>query len=224
MIRLNLRKGDSTLRFGRPEWGAWDPVSCCTGRRVLALIHGYRVAHAYDAYREIARNIGDLYDVIVGVSWPGSRPLLGFWWACQRSGKAGELLAAALRPLQAASIDLEGHSLGCRVALETVRCGLPVRDVILAAPAVDDESIEIGERYGERLAACRRVVVGYSSHDEALAYGYRMLRWDKALGLHGPRRNAWLPDCVRAVDCAADVADHGDYKRSATFYAAWRSI
>jgi esterase/lipase superfamily enzyme len=233
MLKLNLRRGDSAFRFApMPSWSHVDgpPIALddarrlVSGKRVLVLVHGYRVADAFDAYARIAAHVGSRYDVVIGVSWPGSKLILGFPWAINRADKAGLLLAAALKQINPQFIDIEGHSLGCRVALETVRLGVPVRDVILAAAAVDDESIEIGERYGEALAGVRNVLVAYSRHDEALLFGYRFSQWDTALGLGGPCLGAWLPACVRTADLSSTITSHGSYKRDARFFAAWEAL
>jgi esterase/lipase superfamily enzyme len=230
-LRLNLRRGESTLRFGAPEWSIPDgdvvareyATAQLAGKRVLALIHGYNVRDAMDAYARIALHVYDLYDVIVAVTWPGSPVLLGFWWARRRAAKAGKLLALALGNIPMRELDIEGHSLGCCVALETVVSGLAVRDLILAAAAVDNESIEYGERYGEAISRMRRVLIAYSARDEALQWGYRLAAWDTALGLAGPRRGQWIPQSIQSLNVSETVAHHGDYKSDERFFRAWRN-
>lgn len=224
-LKLSLRKGDSTIFFGEPRWeldGSIIPAPDLRGQRACALIHGYNVVKADGAYATIYSHIADLYDCVVGVTWPGSEIALAFWLASKRAGKAGKKLAECLSKT-GALWDLEGHSLGAKVALEAVLHGLKTDTVILAAPAVDNESVLIGARYGDLNA--KTILICYSKHDPVLKLAYRLAKFDNALGLTGPEslRPSDLMANFIPLDFGHLVSEHSSYKDVPEFYAAWRA-
>ncbi len=233
MLRLNLRRGDSTWRFGAPQWGVVDgddltplqAAAMLAGRRVCVLIHGYNVGQPDDAYARIASHIGDCYDEVIAVHWPGSQWTLAFWLAMGRTGKAGRLLADALGALSPASLDIEAHSLGCRVALEAVLYGLRCRNLILAGAAVANEALAVSERFGWCVANAARVLVAWSKHDDVLAKPGRLGLFNNPLGLTGPEAGKRTLPQVISLDCSASVPKHSSYKSDTkTFLPAWRAI
>lgn len=233
IIELSVRRGDSTTRFSeRPLFRAWDKQPLTpnqatlkiNGKRALLLIHGYRVEDPAGAYAQISLQVGHLYDIIVNGYWPASDWMLGFWFARHRAAAAARMFAVALQSLWPESLDVEGHSLGCMVALEAAQFGLPVRNLVLAAPAVDNESIQRGERYSDGVARCSRVLVAHSAHDDVLATAYRLGRWDNALGLYGPEDRGRCFHHVRVVDCGATARGHSAYKADPTFLRAWEEL
>lgn len=244
MLRLNLRKGDSTIRFGKePVWSDTfgQPItteaaySIIAGKQVCLLIHGYNTPDPDGAYARIESHISDLYDVVVGVQWPSSGIKLGYWFAEFRSGKAGRILADTLLDLPRGSLDAEGHSLGCRVALEAVRSGLKVRNLILAAAAVDNESPHSDRRYGASIHShTDRCLVAHSRSDAVLRSAFPLSRifdprrWGrddcKALGYTGPQDPTLVPREMVVADLTDLIKAHGDYKTSAAFYARWRAL
>lgn len=230
MWRLNLRRGDSTIFFGAPELSngsglipenSWKDAT--SRKRALFLIHGYNVQNAHKSYREIESRIGDLYDVVIGVWWPGSDLALAFWLACMRADKAGKILASCVSKMSFLSIDVEAHSLGCRVALEALRNGMSVNALILTAAAVDNESPLKGKRYYEACGMANVVFNAFSRKDPVLSMAYRLARFDKALGLSGIS-NGIAPSSYMERDFTHYVDGHGKYKTCAVFYKHWRSI
>lgn len=239
LLRLNLRSGSSTIRFAKqPEWldTLGNPLSEAAvqfhthGRRVLALVHGYNVTEAMDAYALIAMMVSNHYDTVIGVTWPGSQISLAFWFAELRANKAGRLMAAGLLPLldgiaaNGGCLDVEAHSLGCRVALESLRSGLEVRNLILAAAAIHDEAVEVGELYGSVIEGrTHRTLVTYSRNDPVLRHAFRLAEWDNALGLTGPRssKDVMLPTTLESIDLTPVIGTHSGYKKSAEFYNIW---
>ena len=236
MLCLNLRKGNSTILFGAaPEWSEFPSDTHLTneqaaarlsGRRVLVLIHGYNVEDVWGAFAEVALQVSPWYDAIVGVPWPGSKLDLAFWLARMRAGKAGKMLAAALAPIKAvaAALDIEGHSLGCMVALETLTAGLRCRNLILTAAAVDNESIQVGERYWDATQRAERVLVAYSRHDPVLAGAYRFAMVDRALGLTGPETPKFCATWVIRLDLSSVISGHSEYKRCPELFEAWKRL
>lgn len=238
LLRMNLRRGESTIRFAsQTDWQdtIGNPLTLSEvlyhtrGRRVLALVHGYNVTEAMDAYALIASMVSANYDTVIGVTWPGSRIALAFWMAEIRANKAGRYMAARLLPYlnginAGGSLDVEAHSLGCRVALEALRSGLEVRNLLLAAAAVEDESVEVGELYGTVIEEhTQRTVVAYSRQDPVLRHAFKIAQWDNALGLTGPRshKDVMLPTTLEAIDLSTLVDAHGGYKKSQAFYQTW---
>jgi hypothetical protein len=241
MLRLNLRNGDSTIRFGdSPTWSEVDGPELTAeqvaerinGRRALILIHGYNVTDAFDAYARIEikletrseYGVQQWYDEVVGVAWPGSHLELAFWFARIRATKAGRILAGALGAFEPAALDIEAHSLGCMMALESLDHGLYCRNAILTAAAVDNESIQERERYALAVQRAERVLVAYSRHDPVLRGAYRLGCWDNALGLTGPQDPSQCNRRIESLDCSAQVAAHGDYKRCPMMFTRWKEI
>ena len=234
MLRLSIRKGDSTIFFGPPRWSEVDGAdltatqvqSRLAGMRVLGLIHGYNVEDAFDAYARIAIHMDDSYDEVVGVEWPGSKLDLAFWLARMRAGKAGRLLAEELGPIYsaAAALDIEGHSLGCMVALEALSAGLRCRNLVLTAAAVDNESIQAEERYWIATQRAHQILVAYSRHDPVLAGAYRIAMADRALGLTGPEDAKRVCSSVIALDLSNDISEHSQYKACGRLFSTWRNL
>jgi hypothetical protein len=233
-IRLSLRHNQkSTWKFApEPYWAYADGDNLkpdevallLNGKRVLALVHGYNVEDALDAYARITNHIAEHYDAYLYVEWPGSRISLAFWLADMRADMAGRKLCSALQSIAPASLDIEGHSLGCRVTLEALRCGLRAENVLLTAPAVDNESICLGERYGEAVKNAARLIVAYSCNDRVLRETYKWAKWDDALGLTGPEPGSPYPTNVERWDLGSYIYAHGDYKRCGEFFERWRKL
>lgn len=237
MLILSTRRNFSVFRHGQTTWHRADvgnpPIPdedvrlALAGRRVCVLIHGYNVGDALGAYAELQLRLYDKYDSFVGVTWPGSTLKLGFWAARWRAAESGRRIAAALAPIvlhEDTVLDIQGHSLGCRVALEALQHGLTCRNLILAAPAVGDDDMNADGRYGEAVNRAARVVVSHSKNDDVLAKAYRFALWDGALGLRGPRQPELVPPHVESWDLSHCIMKHGDYKRSVAYTQNWRRV
>lgn len=234
ILSLNLRAGSSVYRFGpAPAWAVVDgdalspeqAAAAIDGRRVLVLVHGYRVEDPIDAYLRVWSHVSAWYDVAVFSQWPASDFRLGFWFACHRTKKAGQMLAGALAGCKPAALDLEGHSRGCGVVLEALAAGLEARFAILAAPAVDNESIQVGEKYEAAIRHTRKTLVACSARDKVLAGAYSIGMFDRALGLSGPQDLERCDPRVSVVDCTPSVGSHSAYKSDTeTFYRAWGAL
>ena len=120
------------------------------GQNVLIATHGFNVNRA-DGISCLS-NWASLLQLpqssaFVGLLWPGD----SVWAhgldypgealvANQAGSMAAEFINANLR--QAASVSFASHSLGARVVLETIsQLSLPVRRLILMAPAIDDNCL-----------------------------------------------------------------------------------
>jgi esterase/lipase superfamily enzyme len=236
MLLLNLRSAESTIVFSpKPHWSVADGEDMSitevrahlAGKRVLVLVHGYNVQDAFDAYSRMGINIAQHklgYDEIIGVQWPGSKVSLAFLLAAARANKAGRKLQQALSILDGVAVlDIEGHSLGCRVICEAVVQGLRPRLIVLAGAAIDNHSVHKDETYGIHLASVPLVLIARSGRDAVLRTAYSLASWDNALGLTGPEDSTKVTANVHTVDLTEFVPEHSAYKKCEEFYLAWKA-
>ena len=175
------------------------------GKHVLILVHGFRnpLKNVGSAYQALLKGLIDAklmgetgYGLVLGFTWPGFETPMGFFpavpFANRSAGYLRSLLELASR--NAKTVDIETHSLGARVALQALAGGTDgfVDNLMLTAPAVDDESIEPGQEFHGALEHCRRCLVYHSDKDNTLKIGYRLGDLDRALGLKGPQH----PDII----------------------------
>lgn len=217
------------------------------GRHVAVLVHGYRnplrnVLSAYGSVQRDLRAKGLLdesddhpvanYGRVIGFVWPGFRTVLvGFLSARPAANRSGESLRQLLSGLRrsARSIDVQTHSLGARVALQAMATAddLWVDNLMLTAPAVDDECLEPEEEFSTSLDNCGRVLV-YHARDDSALRKYSILAVDKALGARGPEHPAIIERAcpgVYTVDCSAVVkADHGGYRKTPKYFDHWGRV
>lgn len=190
------------------------------------LIHGYHTDEhgAQQSYETIARCMPDLR--FCGYLWPGGVIAIDFPLAVIRAKDAGARLRDVLNgTVTAKPIDVQTHSLGARVALEALKygAGIQIRHLILSAPAVDDDSLNVGGEFAGALDNCVSINVFYSRRDPVLAKDYPLgtLFREQALGLNGPK----IPRArLRAFDCSAVVDSHSGYRSAPQYFQAWRSI
>lgn len=170
------------------------------GKRVLVAVHGYRAentesANAYDA---LAHKLDDAgFDLMVGFRWPGGWARMGFPLSQGRVDTAAQRLSDALAWLHhSRDIVVQGHSLGCAVALAAGRQRrIGWRRTLLVAPAVPWDA-EITTPWTE---------VCFSARDGALtAYEVTGFGLRKAMGKRGPKPGA--PAVRHEFDCG-----HSDY-------------
>jgi esterase/lipase superfamily enzyme len=202
-------------------------------KRVMVLVHGYNneerdVIDSYRTIDERMRLLGFLgggsaaYDAIVGFAWPGGAVGVSFPFARQRAGESATRFASLLATLKTAgaTIDLNTHSLGAHVAFEALNDGVAetVRHAWNFASAVDNESIENGERYFQATARCEKFYVFHSKNDPVLRVWYRIgdfFDFDTALGYSGPEDPGDIikdSGNVRVINCKDVVHSHGGYR------------
>jgi esterase/lipase superfamily enzyme len=225
-----LRLGPMRFRLlglGLGELSLAEVLRRTSGKRVLILIHGYRVGYenGLDAYQQIAGMVqthGIEYDVVLFFFWPGSFLFLGFLAAGGRANQAGDALGFLLTDLRRSDvvIDIETHSLGARVACRALAKQGSIRLLILTAPAIQDHAFESLEEFWAIPYATKAVHVCHSRTDEALKTFRITSWWHRAMGLLGPRKAGGYN--VAAHDFTVDCPDHGDYKRSPRLYGDWK--
>lgn len=203
------------------------------GKRVTILIHGYNneqrdVLDSYRTIDEQMRLLGFLgrasspYDALIGFAWPGGATGVSFPFARARAEDAAPRLRQLLASLQGAgvTIDLNSHSLGAHVTFEALRDASPniVRNAWNFASAVDNESVEKGERYFSAVERCERFYVFHSKNDPVLRVWYRVgdfFDFDTALGYSGPEDPRSVMDNsanLTVINCKDVVSSHGGYR------------
>jgi pimeloyl-ACP methyl ester carboxylesterase len=217
-------------------------------RSCLVMVHGFNnndgeAAIAYDGFRQrqleeygdidvadLDRRLGDAF-------WTGDADwglfdLLDFGVYSQAVGNArrtaAELRELLLKMPSLIEAEFIGHSLGCRLILETLELfrqnqdGPAIRRVCLMAPAVPMEFLEPGGRYHGLLAELSmkgtRVLVLHSRQDRVLQLAFAAgqatagpdERSTRALGREGP--NPLMPGYHGSLDeMQMGGANHGDY-------------
>ena len=215
------------------------------GKHVLVLVHGYRnpIKTVETAYRQIVKTLTERglltrsdaglqeqYGLAIGFAWPGFRTrVVGFVAARPSANRAGGYLRDLLEVLQrsARTVDVQTHSLGARVALQALSTQdtLWVDNLLITAPAVDNECLEPNEEFHEALDSCARAFVYHSRHDRVLK-AYSAFAADRALGATGPQNKpVILERCpnVYVVDCAV-VKGHSDYRKEKRYFDHWERV
>jgi pimeloyl-ACP methyl ester carboxylesterase len=128
-----------------------DLLDSIQGRHVLIASHGFNVnrGDGIDCLSnwESLLQLPQPYSTFVGLLWPGDSVWahgLDYPDEPKVADEAGKLAAAFIDAHfhGAASISFASHSLGARVVLETIsQLSLPVRRLILMAPAIDDNCL-----------------------------------------------------------------------------------
>ena len=210
------------------------------GKHVLILVHGFRnpLKNVGSSYQSLLKGLIDSklmgetgYGLVLGFTWPGFETPVGFFPAIPFANRSAGYLRSLLELAShnAKTVDLETHSLGARVGLQALAGGTDgfVDNLMLTAPAVDDESLEPGREFHGALENCRRCLVYHSDKDNTLKIGYRLGGVDRALGLKGPQH----PDIIKAkcpdvfvVNCKKVVASHGGYRTAGAYYEQWARV
>jgi pimeloyl-ACP methyl ester carboxylesterase len=188
--------------------------------RLTFLVHGFNVQRARGrlSLTGFAQQLPSISGGIVAVLWPGDSlvgPLSYLFEGRDSDDTAAELARYIDRVVTAGTeLSFVGHSLGCRVVMETVRRltggRYPIRQLCLMAAAIDDFSLALAENYRAAVGSSDRVAVLASKRDQVLKLAYpagdlfqSFLFFFKetaglALGYHGPksRREQSVPDNV----------------------------
>ncbi|HKA21301.1 MAG TPA: alpha/beta hydrolase [Blastocatellia bacterium] len=215
-----------------------DLLAAVTGKKLHLLIHGYNndeaaIRNSYAVIESMMSSQGLVgptapYDMLLGYVWPGGNLGISYAFAKKRAEKAAPRVQTLLLSIAsvAASLDINTHSLGARVALQALKGvpGKPIRDLFMLAPAVDDESIEIGEKFYSSTQACNGAYVFHSKFDPVLKLWFPLGDFDAALGLNGPEDPSAIighsPN-VKVVNCKKVIKSHSGYKSEAKVYQYW---
>ncbi len=209
-------------------------------RHVVVFVHGYRnplknVAASYKKLETELRNRALIgagnYDLALGFLWPGFETHVGFFAAVPWANRSAAYFRDFMKLLNSSAhtVDVQTHSLGARVALQALAFEHEIfaDNLMLTAPAVDNESLEPKKEFNDALMSCRRCLVYHSSKDPVLKLAYRIGGLDRALGYEGPEHpkviEAKCPD-VFVVDCSAVVSSHGGYRAAGEVYDQWTRV
>jgi pimeloyl-ACP methyl ester carboxylesterase len=177
--------------------------------KIAVLLHGFNVNYekGKGSLLRFAKLLPSAQDgAVIATLWPGDHwlgPLNYSFEGRDADDTAFELarfLGDVVRPT--ASIALVGHSLGCRVVMETadrlISAGHDPRQICLMAAAVDDYSLASPEAYLAATNGAGRVAALSSKKDTVLRFSYPVGDLfqafvfsddtaGQALGYHGPR-------------------------------------
>lgn len=214
-----------------------------TRREAVVLVHGFNnhygeAATAYQGFRKQQHRRDAsllpmaLEDLLADAHWPGDAAggaadcadFFVYPFSVGTARDAGPVLAAHLSLMPNLEIvHFIGHSLGCRVVLETIRHlgNRPqVGRVCLMAAAVPVFKVEWGGELESAMVRAEHVLVLYSASDLVLKFTFRPGQlaasaatgsdegvWPTALGRERPPPT--LAGAVDSIDIAG--AGHGDY-------------
>lgn len=199
---------------------------------LLVVIHGFnnsenKALFKFDVAREGLTRAG-YGGAIAGFSWDADTQLDPLSMTGYHEGRAhavgnGPKLARFVSDYRArcprTRIHLLGYSMGARVALETLaaadedpalaEAGWRVDSVLLVGAAIDNEEVELGERYGaavERRAAA--LVNYYSPRDSKLYKFFPVKEGDRALGQAGLEHSERAPANYVEQDVQAELISY----------------
>jgi esterase/lipase superfamily enzyme len=218
-----------------PGAGLGTEFQLRTEPRITFLLHGYNVNRENgraSLHRLAARLSASQNEAVVAVLWPGDHwtRAASYSFEGRDADDSAKALAEYVKTYIPKHTELSfvSHSLGARVAMETVkRLGAyRIRQIALMAPAIDDSSLANPSVYFAAASGADRVAVLASRKDKILKYAYPagdalqafVFFWndvvDLALGYHGPRKSKSyaVPAKVYAEQIPdARGADHGHY-------------
>jgi esterase/lipase superfamily enzyme len=221
-----------------------DLCAAAEGKHVLLLVHGFRnpMDNVIQSYWELTAGLEKAglntypnYGLIVGFAWPGFQTAPGFFPAVGNANRSAGYLRQIARELKryAHSIDVQAHSLGARVALQSINAGdeLYLENLLLIAPAVDNHALLPHREFSSALDNCLRCCVYHSRFDRTLKFAYRLgdifTGFDKALGLDGPAdKKRTIEECpnVFVIDASGAVKSHGGYRKAPKYFAHWKQV
>jgi esterase/lipase superfamily enzyme len=201
-------------------------------KNVLLLIHGYNndpndVNRAYEIIEKNTKQHIQHFDIVVGYTWPGGDDGLDYFSAKKRASSVAKRFNSILRETmsQCTSLGIMSHSMGGRIslmALESLQLANHPKSVpvwqYLMATAVDNESIEVGERYYDATQYDDHSYIFHSKRDTVLKTAYLLAEWDRALGYTGPENVADIHANTKVANCKKKIKSHGSYKRTVDIY------
>ena len=214
------------------------------GKHVCVLVHGFNnpIENVTKSYWELVTGLDQPglngptgYGLVIGFTWPGSRTAAGYFGAVPKAMKSAPYLRDLVNALRttAMTVDVQTHSLGARVALKALADPKKVfvDNLLLTAPAVDNNILEPGETFAESPSACNRCFVYFSRKDPVLAgsfwIGDMLDGIHPALGLNGPKDQKITQEKtpnVYVVDCSRRVTSHGGYRQTPQYFEHWKEV
>ena len=206
-------------------------LAAIRGKKVLLLVHGYNnekydVLRAYEIVQaKVHATLPDHYDLVIGYSWPGGDDPLDYFAAKRRASAIAPRFGMWLPKIKqvVAKLDTMTHSMGTRLMLSALQLDgtIKIDNAFNMAAAVDNECLELFEKYHEASKHCQKLYVFHSKYDNVLGIGYRAAEWDRALGFSGPEDVANIVEhCphVKVANCKNVIKEHGAYKTADRVY------
>jgi predicted alpha/beta hydrolase family esterase len=219
-----------------------DFYTAITGKKLYLLVHGYNndegaIRSSYNVIEQMMTTHGLLgagapYDMVIGYVWPGGDLRVSYAFAKRRAEKVAprvqKLFLSIASTSVETSLDINTHSLGARVALQSLKGvpGKPIGHLFLLAPSVDDESIENGQKFYSSTQACNGAYVFHSRFDPVLGIFFPLADFDLALGLNGPEDPGSIINHsrnVKVVNCKNVIDSHSGYKNEPKVYQYMRN-
>jgi esterase/lipase superfamily enzyme len=209
------------------------------GKHALVIVHGYNTPfeNVAPAYAQVEQKLrqhkitgAGKYEAVLGFLWPGYDMFLEFKLAIRSANQTAPFLGELLKLVNtnALSTDVQTHSLGARVALQTLKSVKPlwIDNLILQAPAVNDESLSPKQEFNKSLDQTNRAFAMWSRSDKALL-GFMFSEASRALGRWGPSNKKKLatenPN-LYSINGSPQKLDHGDYKSNDEVYRFWKRV
>lgn len=198
--------------------GLSPEVGCAES--VIVVVHGFnnspkKAQNRFGVARQSLQKNG-YKGIVVGFSWDADTQLdpfsaTGYREAKEHTEGNGPLLAKFLGDLRTAcptmKIAVIGYSMGARLALEGLRHLQSRIDVVyLVGAAVDNEEVELGERYGNAIEAHARKVVNYfSPNDSKLGNIFAVKEVDRSLGKHDIEHKSRSPKNYFGINVMSEL-------------------
>jgi pimeloyl-ACP methyl ester carboxylesterase len=212
------------------EGGFWQDIPA----DIIVVIHGFNnsAEKASVKFRvaELSLRANQFEGAIVGFSWDANTQHDPFAVTGYREGRANavsngmklaQFVADCRERLPQAGLHLIGYSMGARVALEALvaldtdeqlqAADARVDSVHLVGAAVDNEEVELTERYGPAIEHRARILVNYYSlEDNALGIFYPLKEYDVALGERDIEHPQDAPRNYRSVKVDDQLIKYND--------------
>jgi pimeloyl-ACP methyl ester carboxylesterase len=207
---------------------------------VLIWIHGFNVNYessktSFEQIENAYRATGGKCDVY-GFSWSGDSGVAAFSEAVRAATMTGlgpfsKFIREFKTKYPGVKINIGTHSLGARVALSALVTGdgvYNIGDIVLANPAVDNESLEPGEEFHSAGKFADSINIVTSDDDDVLEFAYRADQFNAALGQNGPENYGHVSENVSTHEFTDDFGDdHSavyDTKRNSNFWRQFTPI
>ncbi|WP_228841785.1 DUF726 domain-containing protein [Haloarcula sp. CBA1127] len=206
--------------------GDWDSSRASDDTELVIFVHGWSLGEtdarnaAYTCQIGLEENEYNQFNV--GFTWDADKGD-GIGWnegvaiAKQNGPKLAQWVADH-NDSGGLPVRLVGHSLGARVAVETVASlhergrEDAVKSVALLGGAIGESVVEVDEAYGESIEYATTSFDNFHKDDDAvLGTAFSAAEWTEAVGETGVQSPEDAPENYTEYDVTETVADHNSY-------------